>query len=103
MACEEAAAAPLVEHGDVARRVAGQVLGVAGWRAQVGSVVYRAQGALHAEVTIPAGATNLAGTIAARVTSALRAHDRSAAAIDVAVAESSTELPSESPADGGRR
>jgi hypothetical protein len=82
-ACEEAAAAPLPAHAAIAERVLhsygdGEALGTA-----TASVrVTRRHGELLVEVR---GASEAAprATLAARITGALRAHDRHARAIDV--------------------
>jgi hypothetical protein len=90
-ACEEAATAPLPEHGKVSRQAARQVLATAGRGADAETSVWRRGGGLRAEIRIPAGCADLTGMIAARVAGALRQFDAFAAAIDVSVAEASIE------------
>jgi hypothetical protein len=95
-ACEAAAAAPQMEHGEVTRQAARQFLVAAGRDVDVEATVWRRRGGLRAEITLPAGCADLAAKLAARVTSALRQFDRSAAGIDVGVTEAWRQPPNES-------
>jgi hypothetical protein len=104
-ACEEAAAAPLPEHGEVARQAATQVITAPGLHGDVEATVWRRRGALQVEITVPAGGADLTTKVAARVTGALREFDGFATAINVTVAEAPPTQPrsSEPPEDAGSR
>jgi hypothetical protein len=96
-ACEETAAAPLPGHSEVTRQAARPVLGATSCDADVEGIVWRRQGALRAEMTLPAGCADLTSKLAARVTGALRQFDGFATAIDVAVAQAPTKPESSEP------
>jgi hypothetical protein len=85
-ACEEAASAPLADHGAAATAAAQSVATAAGVDpAGIGAVVHRARGALKVKLTLTAAANHLEGTIAARVMTALRELDKAATGIDIGV------------------
>jgi hypothetical protein len=99
-ACEQAAAAPLPRHGEVTCQAARQVLAAASRAPDLAAGVWRRQGGLQAEVTIPAGCADLTTKVAARITGALRQFDGFATAIDVRVTEAPTSPTSSQPPKG---
>jgi hypothetical protein len=85
-AVEEAAAAPLPKHSAVATAAAQSVAVAAGVDPiGIGAVVHRARGALKVKLALTPAASDLEGTIAARVMTALREIDTSATGIDIGV------------------
>jgi hypothetical protein len=85
-AVEEAAAAPLPNHSAVASAAAESVAVAAGVDPTgIGAVVHRSRGALKVKLTLTPAASDLEGTIAARVMTALREIDTSATGIDIGV------------------
>jgi hypothetical protein len=85
-ACEEAAAAPLARHGEIATAAINKTLEQSGVDA-LGALatVHRREGGLRVHVALPGAARSLEGGIVARVVADLRAYDTYAGSIDVAV------------------
>lgn len=88
-ACEEAAAAPLESLASPARQCVDELLALSGVPAVGADVDVRRRGPnVRAVVTLPDGAGEMEGATAVKVAGVLRATDRHAARIDVAVERS---------------
>jgi hypothetical protein len=87
-ACERAAAAPLVRHGEIAAATARGVLERGGIDASATSAtVHRVDGKLHVDVMLPDQARELHSAVAAKVLGDLREYDRYAFGIDVSIVD----------------
>lgn len=86
-ACEEAAAAPLTRHGEIATAAISKTLEQSGVDAVGASAtVHRREGALRVHVSLPGAARSFEEMVVAKVVADLRAYDTYAGSIDVAVA-----------------
>lgn len=86
-ACEEAAAAPLPGHSEVATAVARTVIKQAGLEPEgTTAIVHRRRGALKVEIDLPDPAAHLRGMVAARVVTALRDLDKDSTGVDIGIA-----------------